>query len=170
MNQLSPKQTRIYEFILSFTAVSYTHLYSNTGGQSSKSTPTGAVAQFAAAGKAVKKKDMASIFMQYGYVYVAQVAMGANMNQTLQAIREAEAYNGPSIIIAYAPCINHGLKKKGGMANAMSEMKAAVAAGYWHLFRFNPALTEQGKNPFTMDSKAPTEDYQSFLKMCIRDR
>ena len=140
-----------------------TEVYSNTGGQSSKSTPTGAVAQFAAAGKAVKKKDMASIFMQYGYVYVAQVAMGANMNQTLQAIREAEAYNGPSIIIAYAPCINHGLKKKGGMANAMSEMKAAVAAGYWHLFRFNPALTEQGKNPFTMDSKAPTEDYQSFL-------
>ena len=140
-----------------------TEVYSNTGGQSSKSTPTGAVAQFAAAGKAVKKKDMASIFMQYGYVYVAQVAMGANMNQTLQAIREAEAYDGPSIIIAYAPCINHGLKKKGGMANAMSEMKAAVAAGYWHLFRFNPALAEQGKNPFTMDSKAPTEDYQSFL-------
>ena len=101
-----------------------TEVYSNTGGQSSKSTPTGAVAQFAAAGKAVKKKDMASIFMQYGYVYVAQVAMGANMNQTLQAIREAEAYDGPSIIIAYAPCINHGLKKKGGMANAMSEMKA----------------------------------------------
>ena len=140
-----------------------TEVYSNTGGQSSKSTPTGAVAQFAAAGKAVKKKDMASIFMQYGYVYVAQIAMGANMNQTLQAIREAEAYDGPSIIIAYAPCINHGLKKKGGMANAMSEMKAAVAAGYWHLFRFNPALAEQGKNPFTMDSKAPTEDYQSFL-------
>ncbi len=140
-----------------------TEVYSNTGGQSSKSTPTGAVAQFAAAGKAVKKKDMASIFMQYGYVYVAQVAMGANMNQTLQAIREAEAYDGPSIIIAYAPCINHGLKKKGGMANAMSEMKAAVAAGYWHLFRFNPALAEQGKNPFIMDSKAPTEDYQSFL-------
>ncbi len=140
-----------------------TEVYSNTGGQSSKSTPTGAVAQFAAAGKTVKKKDMASIFMQYGYVYVAQVAMGANMNQTLQAIREAEAYDGPSIIIAYAPCINHGLKKKGGMANAMSEMKAAVAAGYWHLFRFNPALAEQGKNPFTMDSKAPTEDYQSFL-------
>jgi pyruvate-ferredoxin/flavodoxin oxidoreductase len=140
-----------------------TEVYSNTGGQSSKSTPTGAVAQFAAAGKATKKKDMASIFMQYGYVYVAQVAMGANMNQTLQAIREAEAYDGPSIIIAYAPCINHGLKKKGGMANAMSEMKAAVAAGYWHLFRFNPALAEQGKNPFTMDSKAPSEDFQSFL-------
>ena len=140
-----------------------TEVYSNTGGQSSKSTPTGAVAQFAAAGKAVKKKDMASIFMQYGYVYVAQIAMGANMNQTLQAIREAEAYDGPSIIIAYAPCINHGIKQKGGMANAMAEMKAAVNAGYWHLFRFNPALAEQGKNPFTLDSKAPTGDFQAFL-------
>ncbi len=141
-----------------------TEVYSNTGGQSSKSTPTGAVAQFAAAGKATKKKDMASIFMQYGYVYVAQIAMGANMNQTLQAIREAEAYDGPSIIIAYAPCINHGIKQKGGMANAMAEMKAAVTAGYWHLFRFNPALAEQGKNPFTLDSKAPTGDFQAFLK------
>ena len=140
-----------------------TEVYSNTGGQSSKSTPTGAVAQFAAAGKAVKKKDMASIFMQYGHVYVAQIAMGANMNQTLQAIREAEAYDGPSIIIAYAPCINHGIKQKGGMANAMAEMKAAVNAGYWHLFRFNPALAEQGKNPFTLDSKAPTGDFQAFL-------
>ena len=141
-----------------------TEVYSNTGGQSSKSTPTGAVAQFAAAGKTVKKKDMASIFMQYGYVYVAQVAMGANYNQTLKAFQEAESYNGPAIIIAYAPCINHGIKKKGGMANAMQEMKDAVAAGYWHLFRYDPRLADQGKNPFQMDSKAPTQDYIQFLQ------
>ncbi len=141
-----------------------TEVYSNTGGQSSKSTPVGAVAQFAAAGKAVKKKDMASIFMQYGYVYVAQVAMGANYNQTLKAIQEAEAYDGPSIIIGYAPCINHGIKKKGGMANAMLEMKEAVAAGYWHLFRYDPRLADQGKNPFQMDSKAPTADYLQFIQ------
>jgi pyruvate-ferredoxin/flavodoxin oxidoreductase len=141
-----------------------TEVYSNTGGQSSKATPTAAVAQFAAAGKSVKKKDMASIFMQYGYVYVAQVAMGANYNQTLKAIQEAEAYDGPSIIIGYAPCINHGIKKKGGMANAMQEMKAAVDAGYWHLFRYDPRLIDQGKNPFQMDSKAPSADYLQFIK------
>jgi pyruvate-ferredoxin/flavodoxin oxidoreductase len=141
-----------------------TEVYSNTGGQSSKSTPTGAVAQFAAAGKTVKKKDMASIFMQYGYVYVAQVAMGANYNQTLKAIQEAEAYDGPSIIIGYAPCINHGIKKKGGMANAMQEMKDAVAAGYWHLFRYDPRLAQEGKNPFQMDSKAPSADYLQFIQ------
>jgi pyruvate-ferredoxin/flavodoxin oxidoreductase len=102
--------------------------------------------------------------MQYGYVYVAQVAMGANYNQTLKAIQEAEAYDGPSIIIGYAPCINHGIKKKGGMANAMQEMKAAVDAGYWHLFRYDPRLIDQGKNPFQMDSKAPSADYLQFIK------
>ena len=131
-----------------------TEVYSNTGGQSSKSTPTGAVAQFAAAGKSVKKKDLAAIAMSYGYVYVAQIAMGADMNQCIKAIKEAEAYNGPSIIIAYAPCINHGIKK--GMSKAMTEEKEAVAAGYWHLFRFDPRLAEEGKNPFQLDSKAPT--------------
>ena len=138
-----------------------TEVYSNTGGQSSKSTPTGAVAQFAAAGKSVKKKDLAAIAMSYGYVYVAQIAMGADMNQCIKAIKEAEAYNGPSIIIAYAPCINHGIKK--GMSKAMTEEKEAVAAGYWHLFRFDPRLAEEGKNPFQLDSKAPTAEYRDFI-------
>ena len=143
-----------------------TEVYSNTGGQASKSTRTGAIAQFAAAGKETKKKDLAAIAMSYGYVYVAQVAMGADMNQCLKAFKEAEAYNGPSIIIAYAPCINHGIKK--GMTIAMEEEKKAVASGYWNNFRFNPALAEEGKNPFTLDSKAPTESYQDFLMGEVR--
>ena len=143
-----------------------TEVYSNTGGQSSKATPIGAVAQFAAAGKEVKKKDLASMAMSYGYVYVAQIAMGADYNQTVKAIAEAEAYPGPSLIIAYAPCINHGIKK--GMSKAQTEEELAVKAGYWHCFRFNPALKAEGKPAFTLDSKAPTEDYQSFLDGEVR--
>jgi pyruvate-ferredoxin/flavodoxin oxidoreductase len=143
-----------------------TEVYSNTGGQSSKSTPTGAIAQFAAAGKEVKKKDLAGIAMTYGYVYVAHIAMGADMNQCIKAIAEAEAYPGPSLIIAYAPCINHGIK--GGMKIAQTEEKKAVQAGYWHLYRYNPALKLEGKNPFTMDSKAPTADYKEFLMGEVR--
>ena len=143
-----------------------TEVYSNTGGQSSKSTPTGAVAQFAAAGKEVKKKDLAGIAMSYGYVYVAQIAMGADYNQTLKALHEAESYNGPSLVIAYAPCINHGIK--GGLVNAQSEIKKAVEAGYWHNFRFDPRLAAEGKNPFQLDSKAPTGDYVSFIKNEVR--
>ena len=138
-----------------------TEVYSNTGGQASKSSNLGQVAQFAAAGKAIGKKSLAEIVMQYGYVYVAQVAMGANPNQTLQAIREAEAYHGPSLIIGYSPCEMHSIK--GGMANCQSEMKKAVACGYWNLFRYNPANKAQGKNPFTLDSKAPAGGYQEFL-------
>ncbi len=143
-----------------------TEVYSNTGGQSSKATPTGAIAQFAAGGKDVKKKDLASIAMSYGYVYVAQIAMGADYNQTVKAITEAEAYPGPSIVIAYAPCINHGIK--GGMSKAQDEEAAAVKAGYWHNFRYNPALKEEGKNPFILDSKAPTESFQEFLDGEVR--
>ena len=139
-----------------------TEVYSNTGGQSSKSTKTGAVAQFAAGGKDVKKKDLASIAMSYGYVYVAQIAMGADYNQTVKALAEAEAYPGPSLIIAYAPCINHGIKK--GMSKAMTEEKLAVESGYWNNFRFNPAA----ENKFTLDSKTPTGDYQEFLKGEVR--
>ncbi len=138
-----------------------TEVYSNTGGQASKSSNLGQVAQFAAAGKAIAKKSLAEIVMQYGYVYVAQVAMGANPNQTLQAIREAEAYHGPSLVIGYSPCEMHSIK--GGMANCQSEMKKAVACGYWNLFRYNPANKAQGKNPFTLDSKAPAGGYQEFL-------
>ena len=138
-----------------------TEVYSNTGGQASKASNIGQVAQFAAAGKEVKKKSLAEIAMQYGYVYVAQVAMGANMNQTLKAIAEAEAYHGPSLIIGYAPCEMHSIK--GGMTNCQSEMKKAVECGYWNLFRFNPALKAEGKNPFTLDSKAPAGGYQEFL-------
>ncbi len=138
-----------------------TEVYSNTGGQASKSSNLGQVAQFAAAGKAIGKKSLAEIVMQYGYVYVAQVAMGANPNQTLQAIREAEAYHGPSLVIGYSPCEMHSIK--GGMANCQSEMKKAVACGYWNLFRYNPANKAQGKNPFTLDSKAPAGGYQEFL-------
>jgi pyruvate-ferredoxin/flavodoxin oxidoreductase len=137
-----------------------TEVYSNTGGQASKATPTGAVAKFAASGKVVKKKDLAQIAMSYGYVYVAQVAMGANANQCLKAFQEAAAYNGPSIIICYAPCINHGIK----MPFNQAEQKKAVAAGYWNLFRFNPDLTAQGKNPFSLDSKAPSADYVEFIE------
>ncbi len=143
-----------------------TEVYSNTGGQASKSTPVGAVAQFAAGGKDVKKKDLAQIAMSYGYVYVAQIAMGADYNQTVKAIAEAEAYPGPSLIIAYAPCINHGIKA--GMSKAQTEEKMAVEAGYWHLFRFNPALAEEGQNPFSLDSKTPTESYQDFIKGEVR--
>lgn len=143
-----------------------TEVYSNTGGQSSKSTPTGATAQFAAAGKEVKKKDLAQIAMSYGYVYVAQVAMGADFNQTLKAIVEAESYNGPSLIIAYAPCINHGIK--GGMGLSQTEEKNAVLSGYWYNFRYDPRLAEEGKNPFTLDSKAPSQSYQDFLKNEVR--
>ena len=138
-----------------------TEVYSNTGGQASKSSNIGQVAQFAAAGKAISKKSLAEIVMQYGYVYVAQVAMGANPNQTLQAIREAEAYHGPSLVIGYSPCEMHSIK--GGMANCQSEMKKAVACGYWNLFRYNPANKAEGKNPFTLDSKAPAGGYQEFL-------
>ncbi len=143
-----------------------TEVYSNTGGQSSKSTPTGAVAQFAAGGKEVKKKDMASIAMSYGYVYVAQISMGADFNQTVKAIAEAEAHPGPSLIIAYAPCINHGIKK--GMSKAQTEEELAVKCGYWHNFRFNPALKAEGKPAFTLDSKAPEGDYQEFLNGEVR--
>ena len=139
-----------------------TEVYSNTGGQASKSTPTGSVAKFAAAGKSVKKKDLAAIAMSYGYVYVAQVAMGADYNQCIKAITEAEKYKGPSIVIGYAPCINHGIKK--GLGTSMLETKAAVAAGYWFNFRYNPELAAEGKNPFVLDSKEPTTSYKDFIK------
>ncbi len=138
-----------------------TEVYSNTGGQASKASQIGQVAQFAAAGKAISKKSLAEIAMSYGYVYVAQIAMGADMNQTLKAIQEAEAYPGPSLIIGYAPCEMHSIK--GGMTNCQSEMKKAVDCGYWHMFRFNPQLKEQGKNPFVIDCKAATADYKEFI-------
>ncbi|MDE6483331.1 MAG: pyruvate:ferredoxin (flavodoxin) oxidoreductase, partial [Rikenellaceae bacterium] len=140
-----------------------TEVYSNTGGQSSKSTPIGAVAKFASAGKRVRKKDLGAMAMTYGYVYVAQVAMGANQSQYFQVLKEAEAYDGPSLIIAYAPCINHGIK--GGMSVSQLTEKQAVECGYWHLWRFNPALIEQGKNPFTLDSKEP--DWSKFQKFIL---
>ncbi|MGB7604687.1 MAG: pyruvate:ferredoxin (flavodoxin) oxidoreductase [Lutisporaceae bacterium] len=143
-----------------------TEVYSNTGGQSSKSTPTGAVAKFAASGKKIKKKDLGMIAATYGYVYVAQVGMGADKNQFLKAITEAEKYDGPSLIIAYAPCINHGMKQ--GMGRTQANTEQAVKAGYWHLWRFNPELTEQGKNPFTLDSKEPTESFRSFIMDQVR--
>ncbi len=138
-----------------------TEVYSNTGGQASKASNIGQVAQFAAAGKAINKKSLAEIAMSYGYVYVAQIAMGADMNQTLKAIKEAEAYNGPSIIICYSPCEMHSIK--GGMVNCQNEMRRAVAAGYWDMFRYNPALKAEGKNPFSLDSKPATADYKEFL-------
>ena len=143
-----------------------TEVYSNTGGQSSKATPLAAVAKFAASGKKVRKKDLGLMMTTYGYVYVAQVAMGANQAQTLKAIKEAESYHGPSLIIAYAPCINHGLKA--GMGKTQRREKEAVASGYWHLWRFNPLLKEEGKNPFTLDSKDPTESFQEFLQGEVR--
>ncbi len=143
-----------------------TEVYSNTGGQASKATPTGAIAQFAAGGKEVKKKDLAAIAMSYGYIYVAQIAQGADMNQMIKAFVEAEAYPGPSLIIAYAPCINHGVK--GGLKNAQAEEKKAVESGYWHLFRFNPLLAEEGKNPFILDSKEPKGSYQDFIMGEVR--
>jgi pyruvate-ferredoxin/flavodoxin oxidoreductase len=138
-----------------------TEVYSNTGGQASKATNLGAVAQFAAAGKSIAKKSLAEIAMSYGYIYVAQVAMGANPNQTLKAIAEAEAYHGPSLVIAYSPCEMHSIK--GGMVNCQVEMKKDVDCGYWNMFRFNPTLKAQGKNPFTLDSKAPAGGYRDFL-------
>ena len=143
-----------------------TEVYSNTGGQSSKSTPTAAIAKFAASGKKTKKKDLGMMAMSYGYVYVAQVAMGADKNQTLKAIAEAEAYDGPSLIIAYAPCINHGLKV--GMGCSQLEEKRAVDCGYWATYRFNPELKEQGKNPFILDSKEPTANFRDFLMGEVR--
>ena len=143
-----------------------TEVYSNTGGQSSKATPTGAIAKFAAGGKDVRKKDLAAIAMSYGYVYVAQIAMGADMNQCVKALAEAEAYPGPSLVIAYAPCINHGIKA--GMAKAQLEEKAAVEAGYWFNFRYNPELAAAGKPAFSLDSKAPTGDYKAFLNGEVR--
>jgi pyruvate-ferredoxin/flavodoxin oxidoreductase len=144
-----------------------TEIYSNTGGQASKSTPVGAVAKFAASGKRVRKKDLGMIAATYGYVYVAQVAMGANQAQTLKAIREAEAYDGPSIVIAYSPCISHGIRA--GMGKAQEEQKNAVECGYWHLYRYNPTLAEEGKNPMTLDSKEPQWDkFQDFLKGEVR--
>ena len=143
-----------------------TEVYSNTGGQSSKSTPTAAIAKFAASGKKTKKKDLGMMAMSYGYVYVAQVAMGADKNQTLKAIAEAEAYDGPSLIIAYAPCINHGLKV--GMGCSQLEEKRAVDCGYWATYRYNPELKEEGKNPFILDSKEPTADFREFLMGEVR--
>ncbi len=141
-----------------------TEVYSNTGGQSSKATPTAAVAKFAAAGKKVKKKDLGMIATTYGYVYVAQIALGANMNQAIKAIKEAESYPGPSLVIAYAPCINHGIKAKGNMANSIAEEKKAVDSGYWHLWRYNPELKAEGKNPFILDSKEPTGTVRDFME------
>ncbi len=144
-----------------------TEVYSNTGGQSSKATPAGAIAKFAASGKKIRKKDLGMMAISYGYVYVAQVAMGASPVQYLNAIKEAEAYDGPSLIIAYAPCINHGLKA--GMGLSQKEEKLAVECGYWHLYRYNPVLEEQGKNPFTLDSKEPDwSKFQDFLKGEVR--
>lgn len=143
-----------------------TEVYSNTGGQSSKSTPTGAVAKFAASGKKIRKKDLGMMAMSYGYVYVAQISMGANMNQTIKAIAEAEAYKGPSLIIAYAPCINHGIKT--GMGTSIAEGKKAVDSGYWHMYRYNPMLKDKGENPFILDSKAPSTSFQDFIKGEVR--
>ena len=144
-----------------------TEVYSNTGGQASKSTPVGAVAKFAASGKKIRKKDLGMMAMSYGYVYVAQIAMGASQSQTLKAIREAEAYPGPSIVIAYSPCINHGIRA--GMGKAQEQQERAVEAGYWHLYRYNPALETEGKNPFTLDSKPPQFDkFQEFLSSEVR--
>ncbi|NLB34169.1 MAG: pyruvate:ferredoxin (flavodoxin) oxidoreductase, partial [Tissierellia bacterium] len=143
-----------------------TEVYSNTGGQCSKATPAAAVAKFAAAGKKIRKKDLGLIAMTYGYVYVTQIAMGADMNQTVKAIKEAENYKGPSLIIAYSPCINHGIKS--GMGTSIAEEKKAVESGYWHLYRYNPMLREEGKNPFILDSKEPTKDYKEFITGEIR--
>ena len=144
-----------------------TEVYSNTGGQSSKSTPIGAIAKFAAAGKRIRKKDLGLIATTYGYVYVAQVAMGADNAQTLKALREAEAYDGPSLVIAYAPCINHGIKK--GMGLSQEEERLAVECGYWHLWRYNPQAEAEGQNPFSLDSKEPDWDkFVDFLKGEVR--
>ncbi len=143
-----------------------TEVYSNTGGQASKATNLGAIAQFASGGKPIKKKNLAEIAMTYGYVYVAQVGLGADYAQTVKAIKEAESYHGPSIVIGYAPCINHGIK--GGMTDTQKVIKSAVAAGYWHLFRYDPRLKAEGKNPFQMDSKAPSASYKDFILNEVR--
>jgi len=144
-----------------------TEVYSNTGGQSSKATPEGAVAKFATSGKKTRKKDLGAMAMNYGYVYVAQVAMGANQSQLFRAVKEAESYKGPSVIIAYSPCISHGLRA--GMGKTQEEMDKAVKAGYWHLYRYNPLLGEEGKNPFKLDSKEPEWDqFQEFLDGEVR--
>lgn len=143
-----------------------TEIYSNTGGQSSKATPTAAVAKFAASGKKIRKKDLGLMAMSYGYVYVAQIAMGANMNHTLKVLAEAEAYKGPSLIIAYAPCISHGIKS--GMGTTIAQEKKAVESGYWHLYRYNPMLKEEGKNPFVLDSKEPSKSFKEFILSEIR--
>jgi len=143
-----------------------TEVYSNTGGQSSKSTPTAAVAKFAASGKKIRKKDLGRMAMTYGYVYVAQISLAANMNQAIKAIKEAEAYPGPSLIIAYAPCINHGIK--GGMTNSGLQQKKAVETGYWHLYRYDPQLKDEGQNPFSLDSKEPTGSFRDFISSEVR--
>jgi pyruvate-ferredoxin/flavodoxin oxidoreductase len=138
-----------------------TEVYSNTGGQASKATPSGAVAKFAASGMKIKKKDLGMIATTYGYVYVAQTAMGSNKNQLMKALQEAEAYNGPSLVICYAPCIAHGIKT--GMGTTQNRMKEAVDAGYWHLWKYNPLLKEEGKNPFVLESKEPSASFRDFL-------
>lgn len=143
-----------------------TEVYSNTGGQSSKATPVGAVAQFAASGKKVRKKDLGTMVMNYGNVYVAQVAMGADPNHLVKVLKEAESYRGPSLIIAYAPCINHGIVK--GMGFSQKESKLAVEAGYWHLYRYDPRRVKEGLNPFVLDSKAPTRPLREFLMGEVR--
>jgi pyruvate-ferredoxin/flavodoxin oxidoreductase len=144
-----------------------TEVYSNTGGQASKSTPVGAIAKFAASGKKVRKKDLGAMAMTYGYVYVAQVSMGANNSQLFRSVKEAESYNGPSLIIAYSPCINHGLKL--GMGKVEEEMDRAVTSGYWQLYRYNPVNGNEGKNPFTLDSKEPEwNTFQEFLASEVR--
>ncbi|HKM42414.1 MAG TPA: thiamine pyrophosphate-dependent enzyme, partial [Limnochordia bacterium] len=143
-----------------------TEVYSNTGGQSSKATPTAAVAKFAASGKRIRKKDLGRMAMTYGYVYVAQIALGANMNHTIRTILEAENYPGPSLIIAYSPCINHGIQS--GMGSSILQEKRAVEAGYWHLYRYNPLLKKEGKNPFSLDSKEPSASFQDFLMSELR--
>ena len=143
-----------------------TEVYSNTGGQSSKATPTAAAAKFAASGKKIRKKDLGMMAMSYGYVYVTQIAMGANMNHTIKAFIEAENYKGPSLIIAYSPCINHGIKT--GMGTSVVQEKKAVEAGYWHLYRYNPLLKQQGKNPFILDSKEPKASFRDYILGEIR--
>lgn len=143
-----------------------TEIYSNTGGQSSKATPIAAVAKFAASGKEIRKKDLGLMMTTYGYVYTAQIAMGANMNQTIKAITEAESYEGPSLVIAYAPCISHGIRS--GMGTSVRQEKRAVDSGYWHLYRFDPRLKEEGKNPFVLDSKEPKEPFMDFINSEVR--
>ena len=143
-----------------------TEVYSNTGGQASKASPTAAIAKFASAGKRTKKKDLGMIAMSYGYVYVAQVSVGADRNQLMKVMKEAEAYDGPSLIIAYSPCIAHGIKA--GMGKTQEQGKKAVESGYWHLYRFNPELKDQGQNPFTLDSKEPTASFRDFILSEVR--